>query len=176
MIQLCSSSVSIFPQLFKPSLFPVLIINLRRITMIRHNPNLLIKSLNWFTTFPISAFFISHYLAVVKNVCDRVVVMYLGKLCEINACERLYQTPLHPHTTALLGAIPIPDPLRLPSKLPLMSGEMPSPLSPISGCRFKTRCPKAVDLCENKEPLLDEITTGHWVACYFADKLKACTT
>ncbi len=126
--------------------------------------------------YGLTMLFISHDLAVVKNVCDRVAVMYLGKLCEISSCESLYQTPLHPYTTALLSAIPIPDSLKLPSKLQLMSGEMPSPLAPISGCRFKTRCPKAVDLCENKEPLLDEITAGHWVACHFADKLKACTT
>jgi len=126
--------------------------------------------------YGLTMLFISHDLAVVKNVCDRVAVMYLGKLCEISSCERLYHTPLHPYTIALLGAIPIPDPFKLSSKLPLMSDEMPSPLAPISGCRFKTRCPKAVNLCEKKEPLLDEIATGHWVACHFTDKLKACTT
>ncbi len=116
--------------------------------------------------YGLTMLFISHDLAVVKNVCDRVAVMYLGKLCEIAPSENLYHTPLHPYTRALLRAIPRPDPFQLPAKLPLMSSEMPSPTTPISGCRFKTRCPKAVAFCEEKDPVLKQITTGHWVACH----------
>ncbi len=116
--------------------------------------------------YGLTMLFISHDLAVVKNVCDRVAVMYLGKLCEIAPSENLYHTPLHPYTRALLRAIPRPDPFQLPAKLPLMSPEMPSPTTPISGCRFKTRCPKAVALCEEKDPMLKQITPGHWVACH----------
>lgn len=120
--------------------------------------------------YGLTMLFISHDLAVVKNVCDRVAVMYLGKLCEISSSERLYHTPLHPYTKALLSAIPKPDPLEPPSKLPLMSDEMPSPFAPVSGCRFRTRCPKAVGLCEDKDPVLNEVTKGHWVACHFIEK------
>ncbi len=116
--------------------------------------------------YGLTMLFISHDLAVVKNVCDRVGVMYLGKLCEIAPSENLYHTPLHPYTRALLRAIPRPDPFQLPTNLPLISPEMPSPTTRISGCRFKTRCPEAVALCEDKDPVLKQITPGHWVACH----------
>ncbi|MDD9301710.1 MAG: ABC transporter ATP-binding protein [Desulfobacter sp.] len=117
--------------------------------------------------YDLTLLFISHDLSVVKNACDRVAVMYLGKLCEIAPCETLYRTPIHPYTRALLNAIPSPDPFKPSSNAPLMSDEMPSKVSFVWGCRFKTRCPKAVDRCEKKAPLLKMIDADHWVACHF---------
>ncbi len=111
--------------------------------------------------------FISHDLAVVKNVCDSVAVMYLGKLCEQAPSEKLYQDHRHPYTQALLSAIPNPDPRSGPDKIKLLSGEIPSPVDPPSGCRFRTRCPKACDICAEQEPLLKEIEPEHKIACHF---------
>ena len=110
--------------------------------------------------------FISHDLAVVKNICDRVVVMYLGKLCEKAPCEKLYKTHHHPYTRALLSAIPKPNPGLLPS-INLRAGDLPSPVDPPSGCRFRTRCPRAEKRCAHKEPVFQEIEPGHHVACHF---------
>jgi len=120
--------------------------------------------------YGLTMLFISHDLAVVKNVCDRVAVMYLGKLFEVSSSEKFYSNPLHPYTKALLCAIPKADPLEQPSKLPIISEEMLSPTAPISGCRFGNRCPSAVALCKNKDPVLKEVTTGHWVACHLAEE------
>jgi len=111
--------------------------------------------------------FISHDLAVVKNVCDRVVVMYLGKLCEEAPSEKLYKTHHHPYTRALLSAIPKPDPRLLPGRVNITAGEIPSPYDPPSGCRFRTRCPRAEKKCAQKEPVFHEIEPGHSVACHF---------
>jgi len=111
--------------------------------------------------------FISHDLAVVKNVCDRVVVMYLGKLCEEAPSEKLYKTHHHPYTRALLSAIPNPDPDFLPCRENLLAGEKPSPVNPPSGCRFRTHCPRAQTRCSLKEPVFHEIEPGHRVACHF---------
>ncbi len=111
--------------------------------------------------------FISHDLSVVKNVCDTVAVMYLGKLCEQAPSEKLYRAHRHPYTEALLSAIPTPEPGWSPSKIKIIKGEMPSPVNPPSGCRFRTRCLRAQELCAVKEPELNEIGLEHKVACHF---------
>ena len=109
--------------------------------------------------------FISHDLAVVKAVSTRVMVMYLGKVCEVAPPEELYQNTKHHYTKALVGSVPIPDPDR-PISGNLIQGEPPSPLNPPSGCRFRTRCPQASDLCAQEEPQLREVSVGHFVACH----------
>jgi peptide/nickel transport system ATP-binding protein len=119
------------------------------------------------TRYGLTLIFIAHDLAVVKNVSDRVVVMYLGKICEVGEPDQLYARPAHPYTQALLAAIPIPDPNIDPNDRPTLGGEIPSPVSPPSGCRFRTRCPLAQDRCANEEPQVREIATGQYVACHF---------
>jgi peptide/nickel transport system ATP-binding protein len=116
--------------------------------------------------FGLTMVFIAHDLAVVKNVSDRVAVMYLGKLVEIAGSDELYQSAAHPYSEALLESIPEPDPERR-SQHKALSGELPSPLNPPSGCRFRTRCPYAQQRCADEEPLLREVAPGHLVACHF---------
>jgi peptide/nickel transport system ATP-binding protein len=111
--------------------------------------------------------FIAHDLAVVKNVSDRVVVMYLGKTCEVGVPDELYANPRHPYTAALLAAIPVPDPEMQPDSDKVLGGEIPSPLSPPTGCRFRTRCPKAAARCAEEEPQMREQGPNHYVACHF---------
>ena len=112
--------------------------------------------------------FIAHDLALVKQVSDRVAVLYLGKLVEIGPAEALYREPLHPYTVALLASIPSPDPTV--ARRPVaetIRGELPSPIDPPSGCRFRTRCPRAQDLCAAEEPPLRKLADGHLAACHF---------
>jgi oligopeptide transport system ATP-binding protein len=112
--------------------------------------------------------FIAHDLALVKQVSDRVAVMYLGKLVEIGPAESLYQEPLHPYTVALLASIPNPDPAALRAPVAqTIRGEPPSPIDPPSGCRFRTRCPRAQDICATEEPPLRRLGDGHFAACHF---------
>src|SRR5213079_1388944 len=109
--------------------------------------------------------FIAHDLAVVKAVSDRVAVMYLGKLVEIGPTEQLSAAPLHPYTSVLLRAIPVPDPDAKPSEtVPI--GEPPSPFAPPSGCRFRTRCPRADQRCRDEVPELRAVAPGQFVACH----------
>jgi peptide/nickel transport system ATP-binding protein len=116
--------------------------------------------------FRLTMVFIAHDLAVVKNVSDRVAVMYLGKLVEIAESDELYRAAAHPYTEALLASIPEPDPDHV-SGHKALTGELPSPLNPPSGCRFRTRCPYAQDRCAAEEPLLRDVAPGHQVACHF---------
>ncbi len=110
--------------------------------------------------------FIAHDLAVVKNVSDRVAVMYLGKMCEIGRPDGLYERPAHPYTNALLSAIPLPDPDASGGAMQL-EGELPSPMNPPSGCRFRTRCDRAQDVCSQVEPQMAQIGEDHFAACHF---------
>jgi len=110
--------------------------------------------------------FIAHDLALVKQVSDRVAVMYLGKLCETGPGDAVYREPLHPYTRALLDSIPSTEPSSTRAST-VIKGEPPSPINPPSGCRFRTRCPRATDLCATDEPTPRELRTGHFVACHF---------
>jgi peptide/nickel transport system ATP-binding protein len=109
--------------------------------------------------------FIAHDLAVVKNISDRVAVMYLGKICEVAPSDDLYRAPTHHYTQVLLNSIPVPDPNVATAKTAI-EGEPPSPVLPPPGCRFHTRCPAASDVCRNEEPQLRAVAIGHFVACH----------
>ncbi len=119
------------------------------------------------TRYGLTLVFIAHDLAVVKNVSDRVMVMYLGKVCEVGVPDDLYGRPSHPYSAALLAAIPAPDPEIQPDTEKVLGGEIPSPLSPPTGCRFRTRCPKAEAKCAEDEPQMREVGPNHFVACHF---------
>ena len=118
--------------------------------------------------YDLTMVFIAHDLAVVKNISDRVAVMYLGKICEIAPAEKLYERPFHPYTAALLSSIPEPDP-DIPPGDPesRLQGELPSAIDPPSGCRFRTRCQYAQDVCSAQEPEVREMASGHYAACHF---------
>ena len=115
--------------------------------------------------YGLTLIFIAHDLAVVKNISDRVAVMYLGKLCEVASSDDLYGRPAHPYTNVLVESIPIPDP-ELAVSGTTITGEPPSPVNPPSGCRFHPRCPYADEVCSATEPIMRSIGDGHFVACH----------
>jgi oligopeptide/dipeptide ABC transporter ATP-binding protein len=122
--------------------------------------------------FGLTYLFIAHDLSVVKHISDRVAVMYLGKIVELTSKVELYKNPKHPYTQALLSAIPEADPTIKKERI-LLTGDVPSPINPPAGCRFHTRCPKAMDVCKVQEPAFVDSGDGHFVACHLVPAAKS---
>lgn len=125
--------------------------------------------------FGLTYLFISHGLAVVEHISQRVAVMYLGKIIEIAEGRELYDNPLHPYTKALLSAIPVPDPTKKRERI-ILKGDVPTPINPPSGCRFRTRCPFAIEDCARVVPELREIQPNHFAACIRVEGYDTATT
>ena len=119
--------------------------------------------------YALSYLFIAHDLSVVRHISDRVAVMYLGNIVEMADCDDIFAHPAHPYTQALLSAIPVPDPTRRRERI-ILSGDVPTPINPPTGCRFHTRCPAAYRRCRNEEPRLKRVAAGHQVACHLYDE------
>jgi peptide/nickel transport system ATP-binding protein len=118
--------------------------------------------------FNLTYLFITHDLATAKYICDRIGILYLGRMAEVGDLRQVYAHPLHPYTQALLAAVPVPNPLeRRTQSMP--EGEIPNPINPPSGCRFHPRCPLAQERCQKEEPILRELRPGHWVSCHLAE-------
>jgi len=115
--------------------------------------------------FGLTLLFVAHDLSVIKHICDRIAVMYLGKIVETATKKELFNNPKHPYTRALLSAIPIPNP-KLRKRGEILTGDVPSPINPPSGCRFHTRCPYAKAICKEEEPKLETSNNAHYVACH----------
>lgn len=113
--------------------------------------------------------YITHDLATAKYICDRIGILYLGRMAEVGDLREIYAYPLHPYTQALLAAVPVPNPKERRTQ-PMPEGEIPNPINPPSGCRFHPRCPIAQELCSQEEPELREMRPGHHVACHFAEQ------
>ncbi|MFI5421509.1 MAG: ABC transporter ATP-binding protein [Nitrososphaerales archaeon] len=122
--------------------------------------------------FNLTYLFISHNLSVIRHMCDRVAVMYLGRIVEIGNMQTIYENPKHPYTYALLSSVPNPDPKKR-KELGVLEGDVPSPIDIPSGCRFRTRCPYATNKCTEEFPPLVEIEPGHWIECHYNIDFKS---